>query len=142
MAMTAVLSVDRSSVAAGTPVAVRCVVSNSGGSDVNVTELVPTVAPLGSPGVASTIVPFLPAVVPAGGSLGFGWSFLAHAAAKPDATQGSYSCGAAIVCSDGTLLSPTAPTVQVASPFDAPAQLDAGHLRFDSNLNDGLAAVL
>jgi hypothetical protein len=139
MAMTASLYVNYSSVNPGTPVNVHVVVSNSGGDDVNVTSFRPQV-PVGSSATFGTVSPATPATVPAGGSLGFGFSVCGFAPQREDDPQAAYDVTATIVCSDGSVVTPTAATVQVSSPFDL--MPEPGALRFDSNLNSYAIALL
>lgn len=141
MAITASLYVSQSSVVPGTPVTVACIVSNSTTGDVTVASLRPYITPSHSAAMCGSVAPSPPGVaIPNSGSVGLAFSFVAQGPQRSGDTQGAYTVSATIVCSDGSVVTPEAVTVQVGSLFDvAPSE---GAMRFDSNLNSGLLEAL
>lgn len=120
MAITATISTNPKSGAIGERIAVALVVSNSGGSDVTVTDIVPVVTPYGSTGrtaPAAIGTPFLgpgsTKTVTAGGSRTFTWD-IALLAPSPEGLStyySYYSISAVVTTSDGSVTVPTADAI-------------------------------
>lgn len=133
MAMTATIAVNPSTVNINQNVAVALTVSNSGGSPVNMTGIVPTAFFTGAPAIdkaaggAALGQPQLGqsganVTVPAGGSLVFNWNVVFFApSTRPvySGSGGTYDVGAICYSNDGSVFSPTAATVTV-NPLPLP----------------------
>lgn len=124
MAMSATISLSPTTVQVNQQVNATLTVSNSGGSAVNVTSVVPTALFTGAPtyedgqavGVGQVnIGPGSNVSVSAGGSLviPFSLNFFAPSTGLLSAGSGTFSVGAVINSSDGSIFSPTAATVTV-----------------------------
>lgn len=97
-------------------------VNNSGGSDVNVLEMDPKVKFTGSSsatdgssvGLGKVATSGVSSVVPAGGSAKFQFKLVFHEpSVNYDGTAGTYDVSCNIICSDGSLVNPTAATKRV-----------------------------
>lgn len=124
MAMTATISLNSAGpLIIAQEVMAIVVVSNSGGSNVQVLEIDPVCIFTGNPlpmdgsSYSKGHVPLngnVPSVVPAGGSVTFQFFTAFHyPSINFDHTAGTYSVSCNIICSDGSLVTPTAATIQV-----------------------------
>lgn len=127
MAITGSITVGNGQITyvAGQQISISASVSNSGGSDVMVTSIQPTLTPffLTSQSVNAAIgVPNLGAgvsrVVPAGGSAKFNWTVTPGPSgpAVEYSTGYSYTAGAVVYTSDGAATSLTAASFSAINP--------------------------
>lgn len=141
MAITAALTATQSSVQSGQKVGFVLVLSNSGGADVTVTDVITS-----STGAANKSTPrFTPSsstTIPAGGTLTVSWEASFFAGAQ--ATQASFACAvsATVYTSDGSVTTPANTcTVQVTAPtLYRPWVL--GQPRFDALQDSYMLAVI
>lgn len=113
MAITAVIAVEPSTASPNQQVAIACTISNSGGSDVEVTGIRPYARVDASNSEATAVncgqPPFAPAsdmTVPAGGDLVLSW-FAVGFKPEVDGESFVYDMGAVIETSDGSVTTAT-----------------------------------
>ena len=123
MAITATIALTPSTVKAGAspPVTVTLTVSNSGASDVTITNIVPIAEPhsstKGSVPIGMGVPPLGPGMdvtVPAGGSLKVTWALVVHGPQAAGTVY--YDIGADVTTSDGSITRPTVATLTATEP--------------------------
>lgn len=128
MAITASISLPQSTIGYNQLATALVTVSNSGGSDVTVTELKPQILATGAPTYQTNInskassLPKPPGQVftsPAGSSVVVPFSFLCYSPQVAEqgnldqSVPATYAVGCIVQTSDGSLVSPTAATVTI-----------------------------
>lgn len=119
MAMSATLALSSSSLQVGQVGSALLTISNSGGSAVNVTQVIPSIINASNnavSGAVGQVNPYqIPLSVPASGSATISFNVMADAASAGQTVYNGavYTVGAAILCSDGSYVVPTAQSLTV-----------------------------
>lgn len=114
MALTATIALNRSTAPREQKVTASVTVSNSGGADVAIKEIVPKIKITNEtfPQDASSVAPgkcLVPQVVPAGGSALYIFDVCFHASSF----FSTYDVGCLIYGADGSIVSPTPATIPI-----------------------------
>ncbi len=160
MAITATVSVNPSVTVSGNPVSVTLTVTNSGGADVNITNVSTYVNPSYSSSQPPQYVPIIKKVAATTGTNVSVWSQTFYYTATPNTPspagpgtpQMQFTVGCVVNTDDGSVtgsnqvlvnVTPaTFPLVGSVAPGQYPLLPAAGQARFEANYQSGLFAAL